>query len=242
MTRRFGLILSLAAVMASAATVHAGVSPRVDWSHLAPGDQRLVEPVVATSQVTREVGNIVYPSRREVWEYLLDHPDFAADLARVLREGKYRVRRVGDHWDTEDGRGVSGTVRPLHIANGRRIYYLEGQYDSKWLPTLRGRAVLILDSDYRLAAGGTPLTDVSVKGYLRIDNAFVGALIAIARDFSANTFDKRVRRFFRHVARVTRRAWEDPKGLIELMAARPDVDQARLAEFRRLLLGSGAPA
>jgi hypothetical protein len=242
MTPRSGLIWGLAAVMVSAVAADAVVGRPVDWSHVALRDRRLVEPVLATSQVAREVPNIVYPSRRDVWEYLLDHPDFAADLARVLREGKYRVRRAGDHWNTEDGRGVSGVVRPVYAADGRRIYYLEGQYDSKWLPTLRGRAVLILDSSYTRAASGTPLADVSVMGYLRVDNVFVGALIAIARDFSSRTFDSKVRRFFGHVERVTRRAWEDPDGLIELMAARPDVDQERLAEFRRLLLGSGAPA
>jgi hypothetical protein len=237
MARRCALILALAA--AGVGVAGAG-PPSVEWHRLSSADRRLVEPVVATSQIARAVDNILYPTRREIWEYLLDHPDFAADVARVLREGKYRIRPAGDHFAAADGRGVTGVMRPLYSANGRRIFYLEGQFDSKWLPAINGRAVLVLDSRYVEAPGRTPLADVAITGYLRIDNRFIGALIAIARDFSARTFDRRVRRFFDHVERLNRHAVEDPQGLIELLAAQPGLDQQRLREFRRILLGAPA--
>jgi hypothetical protein len=211
----------------------------IDWRRLPPEAQRLVQPVVATAQVARGVDHITYPSRREVCEYLLDHPDFAADVARALREGRYRVRRVGDHYDTQDGRGVSGRMHVLLSQEGRRIFYLVGQYDSRWLPRITGQAVLVLDSRYTTATNGTPMADVSVRGFLRLDNRLLGAFLVLARDFSARTFEERVRKFFGHVERVTGRASSDPLGLLEMLGKMPDLDRERLAQFRQLLLGPG---
>ena len=236
MTRLWGLILGVPALLVAPGAIHAAEGRPIDWNRLSPDGQRLIQPVIQKPQVSRDVADIRYPSRREIWEYLLDYPDFAADVARALREGKYRVHRVGDHYEADDGRGVTGIMKPLHAEAGRRIFYLEGRYDTKWFPTVRGRAVLVLDSDYTEPAGGTPEAEVRVVGYLRIENFLVGALIAIARDFSEKTFDRKVRKFFSHVERVSRRAWEDPQGLVDLLAAQPDLNRERLAEFRRILL------
>jgi hypothetical protein len=208
----------------------------VDWRRLSPEAQRLVEPVIATAQVARGVDHITYPSRPDVCEYLLDHPDFAADVARALGEGRYRVRRVGRQYQTSDGRGVSGLMHPLLSQAGRRIFYLEGQYDSKWLQRIKGRAVLVLDTRYTPGTNGIAMADVSVQGYLRLDNRLLGAFIVLARDFSASTFEERVRKFFGHVERVTWRASSDPHGLLDVLAVTPDLDRDRLAEFRQLLL------
>jgi hypothetical protein len=208
----------------------------VEWSRLSSEDQRLVQPVVINPQVAREVGDIKYPSRPEVANYLLDHPDFAADLARILREGKYRVRRVGKQYEADDGRGVSGIMKPIFAENGRRIFYLQGRYDTRWLPTLHGRAVLVLDAEHVQSATGMSHADVRVTGYLRIDSRLASALLVIARDFSERTVERKVRRFFLHVERVSCRAYEDPRGLADLLAGRNDLAPERVAEFRRILL------
>ncbi len=241
MRRRQGLVLGVVASLAVAGALPAAAGRAIEWNRLSAEGLRLVEPVLNKAQIARDVSHITYPSREEIWEYLLDNPDFAAGVARVLREGKYRIRRVGDHYDADDGRGVTGTMRPLYADAGRRIFYLEGRYDTKWFPTLRGRAVLVLDTDHTQPATGTPQADVRVQGYLRIDNMLVGAFIAIARDFSERTFESKVRKFFSHVERVSRRACEDPQGLADLLAAQPDLDRERVAEFRRLLLSSHRP-
>jgi hypothetical protein len=236
MARCACLLLAALAVLGGVGLSDAGIRRAIDWSRLSSGGQRLVEPVVTTAQISRDVPHIRYPSRREIWEYLLDYPDFASDVARALREGKYRIRRVADHYDVDDGRGVTGIMRALLAEDGRRIFYLEGRYDTPWLPTLKGRAVLVLDSEYLEPAGGPPLADVRVMGYVRIDNLLVRALVAIVKDFSERSFDGKVRKFFGHVERLSRRACDDPQGLLDFLAGQPGLDRERLAEFRQLLL------
>ncbi|MFI5325538.1 MAG: hypothetical protein ACHQ7H_04835 [Candidatus Rokuibacteriota bacterium] len=230
------LLVALGLVACTVGAARAA-EPPIDWDRLGPSHRRLVDPVVATSQVSREVGNINYPTRRAIWEYLLVHPDFAAQVARVMRQGKYRIQPVGDHYDVDDGHGVRGVMRPLYSANDRHIFYLEGAYEAtRWLPTVAGRVVLVLDNRYRQSADGTPLADVAVTGYIRIDSRFVGALLLLAKEFSGRTLDAGVRRFFRHVERLNRRALEDPKGLLDLLESQPAVDRTQLGEFRKILL------
>jgi hypothetical protein len=241
MRRLGGLVLGVPALLVIAGTLSAATGRPIEWNRLPSDGLRLVEPIIAKAQISRDVSHITYPSREEVWKYLLDNPDFAADVARVLREGKYRIRRVGDHYDAEDGRGVFAVMRPLYADPGRRIFYLEGRYDTRWFPTLKGRAVLVLDTEHTQPASGVSQADVRVMGYLRIDNVLVGAFIAIARDFSERTFDAKVRKFFSHVERVSRRALEDPQGLADLLAAQPDLTRERVAEFRRILLSPRRP-
>jgi len=53
--------------------------------------------------------------------------------------------------------------------------------------------------------------------------------------------DKRVRRFFRHVAAVSRRAYNDPEGLAELLAKQPQLPADQVAAFRELLLAQVTP-
>lgn len=234
MTRKLIVAVSLVACTVAAARA---AGPPIDWDRLGPSHRRLVDPVLATSQVSREVGNIVYSTRRAIWEYLLVHPDFAAQVARAVRQGKYRIQPVGDHYDVDDGHGVRGVMRPLYSASDRHIFYLEGAYEAtRWLPTVAGRVVLVLDNRYLEGADGRPLADVAVTGYIRIDSRFVGALLLLAKEFSGRTLETSVRRFFRHVERLNRRALDDPKGLLDLLDGQPEVDRAQLAEFRRILL------
>src|SRR5260370_3965057 len=65
--------------------------------------------------------------------------------------------------------------------------------------------------------------------------------MAIAREFSERTFDGKVRKFFSHVERVSRRACDDPAGLLDLLAAEPRLNRERLAQFRGVLLPPPLP-
>jgi hypothetical protein len=51
-----------------------------------------------------------------------------------------------------------------------------------------------------------------------------------------------VKRFFNSIARVSRRASDDPEGLAEELARHPDLPPDQVAEFRRILLGHRLPA
>ncbi len=201
----------------------------------------LVRDVVQGAAVAREVRDITFRSHKPILDFLLDHPDFAADVARVLREGKYHVRRVGSLYEADDGRGVRGLMRPLLAENGRRVYYLEGRYDPPLLPALSGRAVIALDSEHVEGPDGVTYCAMRFAGFLKLDSVVADSFARVLQSFSEDQMDRRVRRFFGHVAKVSRRAYDDPEGLAEVLAGRRELAAERLAEFRALLLASVAP-
>ena len=223
-------------------TLHeAGGRNRVPWERLDAGAYELVRDVVKDAAVAREVRDITFRSHKPVFDFLFDHPDFAADVARLLREGKYRVRRVGDAYEADDGRGVRGVMRPLLSEDGRRVFYVEGRYDPPLLPTLTGRLVILLDTEHLDGPDGVTYCAMKFAGYLKLDSVVADAFARLAHKLSEDQVDRRVRRFFGHVAAVSRRAYDDPEGLAELLAARPELAADQVARFRELLLASVTP-
>jgi hypothetical protein len=219
----------------------AGRERDIPWDRLDTTAYDLVRDVVDGAALAREVRDITFRSRKPVFDYLLDNPDFAAEVARILREGKYRIRRVGEGYEADDGHGGRGTMRFLLNEEGRRVYYLQGRYDPPLLPTLTGRLVILLDTEHLDGPDGVTYCAMKFAGYLKLDGAMADAVARVMQMFSEDQVDKRVRRFFRHVAAVSRRAYNDPEGLVELLATQPQLPADQVAAFRELLLAQVLP-
>jgi hypothetical protein len=240
---------------AAGETEAAGPAPRLDlalieprrsravpWDRLDENGYALVRDVVGAALVAREVRDIAFRSRREVFDFLLEHPDFAAEVARVVREGTYRVRRVGEGFVAEDGRGAHGTFRTLAVDGGLRVFHLAGRYEPPLLPTVAGSMVLLLHNEHVEGPDGVTYCAVTIAGYVRMDTFAAEVLAMVSRRLTESYVDRKVRRFFRHVAALSRRAYDDPEGLAAALARRPDLPPDRLAEFTRLLLAPVRPA
>src|SRR3989454_3134696 len=64
--------------------------------------------VTATASLATHAAGEPFVARREVFEYLLDHPEFAAHLTRTLRIARYRIWREPDGLWLDDGWGTVG--------------------------------------------------------------------------------------------------------------------------------------
>jgi len=113
-----------------------GVAREIPWDRVDRGALRLIKDVVDGATVAHQVNGIWYRSRKEVFDFLIEHPDFASDVARVLKEGKYRVRPTAGGYEADDGRGAHGVFKPVITDGDRRVFHLEGRYDQPLLPTL----------------------------------------------------------------------------------------------------------
>jgi hypothetical protein len=223
-------------------TLHEASRQRnIPWDRLDLDAYELVRDVVKAAAVAREVRDITFRSHKPVFDFLFDHPDFAADVARILREGKYRVRRVGSLYEADDGRGVRGVMKPLLSEEGRRLFYLEGRYDPPLLPALSGRLVILLDTEHVDGPDGVTYCAMKFSGFLKLDSLVADAFARVVQTFSEDQVDRRVRRFFGHVAAVSRRAYDDPEGLAALLGGRAELPADQVTAFRELLLASVAP-
>ena len=173
-----------------------------------------VDAILGTSLFSHRVTGLRTRSREPVFRFMLDHPDFAAAVVRALRLGRYQVERRDEGFWGDDSRGARGMIRLLYADEGRRLYYLEGLYEGRGLPAIQGRMLVLIEFRHEDDPAGGTYLEGSVTGYVRVDTPIVGALAQLATTIARPTVeraaDRKVRRFFGTVSRVSRWAYDQP--------------------------------
>ncbi len=220
-----------------------GVAP----DGLPPAARARAESVLGRSIFAQRVAGIRYRSREAVFRFLLDHPDFASTVARALRLGEYRVVMLdeGVYWG-DDARGATGLIRVLYADDHRRLYHLEGRYERRLMPTIAGQILLLLEFDHAPDELGGTAVESSLTGHVRIDTPLVGAVAqavtALSRSLVEQAVERKVRRFFGTVARLSRWAHDEPEKVATALDGHPDIPAGpALQAFRALLLAGRPP-
>lgn len=243
MTRLLRLSLPFALLLAwivgpSSADSENGLIP---FSRLTRDDRQALEEVVRAPTLSREVKGLRFRSRKEVYEYLLDHPDFAAAVARALNFSEYQIAKDGkfvrasdgSYWGT-DGRGATGHLRVVYADEKKRVFFLEGTYEKKWLPTISAKAVVILAFEHKADREGSYVEN-NLYGYLKMDNAFVALLAKLLQPVMGGATDRKMKRTLGLGARISEEAYRDPAGFLKKLEGSPLLPQQEFDEFRRIL-------
>ena len=175
-------------------------------------------------------------ARPDVFEFLLDHPEFATHVTRALKLGRYRIWRgpEGGLW-LDDGWGVVGQFSVVYAASGMRVVYAHGQYQSGLLPSIHGQAVVLIEYGLSPAADHRSVISPAVTGFVRLDSKIIALAGMLAGSVATAKAEKEARQFARLFAKVSRAIEADPAHVHEAVRRRPDVPPAELEEFRRLL-------
>lgn len=241
-------------------SLHEGDGPGAQGPPLARGDEAMVvtEPTPADSrahlpltatassqarldEVTRNPSLSAHAEseaivgRREVFEFLLDHPDFATHITRALRLARYRIWRTDDGMFIDDGWGATGQITLMHAASGTRVLYAKGEFQHTFLPTIPGEAVVTIDYDTRPTEDGRELLQARISGQLKIDSAFATLMLKIASSVARDKAAKESRRLLQTFAKVLRAIDETPAAVYASVRGRPDVPRLELEQFRVLL-------
>src|SRR3989475_3739959 len=123
--------------------------------------------VTATASLATHAAGEPFVARREVFEYLLDHPEFAAHLTRTLRIARYRIWREPDGLWLDDGWGTVGRFAVVYAGNSTRVMHARGGYTHWLLPTIRGQAVVVIEYGVQPAADGKSLISAAGTGFLK---------------------------------------------------------------------------
>jgi hypothetical protein len=106
--------------------------------------------------------------------------------------------------------------------------------------------LLLVEFDHQDDPNGGTRVEVSITGHVRVDTPLVGpvALLAttLARPAVERAVDRKVRRFFDTVARVSRWAHDQPQEFWAALDGHPEIRQdATLVAFREILLDGQPP-
>jgi hypothetical protein len=219
----------------------------------APGEDALAfprtpgeEPAVAAArgrlgEITRNASvsaraeSEPFVGRRDVFEFLLDHPDFATHLTRALRLARYRVWRTDDGMFIDDGWGATGQLTVVHASSGSRVVYAKGEFQGKFLPTIPGEAVVTIDYDTWPTADGREMLHARISGQVKIEGALAALVLKVASSIAIEKAEKESRRLVAIMTRVLRAIDETPAAVYASLRERPDVPRVELEQFRTLL-------
>ena len=197
--------------------------------------RRTLEGVIDRPVVSTRMAADPYVARPQVFEYLLDHLEFATHVTRALKVARYRVWHTDQGQFLDDGWGATGRFEVVHAEPGRRVFYARGQYDHALMPTIHGDAVIFLEYAFRQTPEGRTVVATTVGGSLRLDSRILALAGVLATPILRAEANREARHVLKVFAKVTRALEDGPDAVYEKVRQRPDVPQEELVEFRRLL-------
>lgn len=227
-----GACLVLGPTTAAALRAAAPLPPQIP-----PTERVKLEQVVADAFVSTRMEFEPYVAQPDIFEYLLDHPEFATHVTRALKVARYRIWHTPDGLFLDDGWGTKGHFEMVHAESGLRVMYARGQYEPPLLPDIRGQAVVIIEYGFRPDAERHTVVTTAVTGYVKLESHFLKAAGALVGPIAQAKADREARWLLKVFARVSRAVEERPEQVYEAVRQRPDVPQQELAEFRQLLNG-----
>jgi hypothetical protein len=230
--RALALVVLLSVTMLLGPAVKAGgdAAPA-----LPPGvpaaDRTRIENVLAHATISTRVEIPPYPLRLDVFDYLLNHPDFATQVTRALKLARYRIWTSADGLNLDDGWGVKGVITPFYGDNGLRVVYARGRYEQRVLPDIRGQAIIFVRYGENGGAG-KPALVTSMEVFAWLDSGMIASLAgSVAKAKATEEARHALRVFSRLSNHLELRADE----VLAELARHPEVSRTELAELRRLL-------
>ena len=185
--------------------------------------------------LSRRTGAVKFLSKKEVYEYLLDHPDLAAAAARALKVGEYQITKIGDgsYWAT-DGSGVTGHFRVVYTNKNERIFFLDGVYHPGWLPSVPAKAIVALGFEHKNNER-EEYVENNVDATLKIDNSLVAFLAKLLYGIMGNLMEKRMNQVLALAAKVSEKAYQDPDGFLRELGTGTELSPQVLNELKERL-------
>ena len=207
----------------------------IPFSQLAPSDRQAAEEVIHAPTLSRRTGAVKFLSKKEVYEYLLDHPDLAAAAARALKVGEYQITKIGDgsYWAT-DGSGVTGHFRVVYRSKNERIFFLDGAYHPGWLPSVPAKAIVALGFEHKNHET-EEYVENNVDATLKINNSLVAFLAKLLYGIMGNLMEKRMNQVLALAAGVSEKAYQDPDGFLRELATDTELSPQVLNELKEKL-------
>jgi hypothetical protein len=228
-------LLVLGAVLGGSVAVGAADRPGELPREIPERARSRVRPVTDNPSLAVKVDAEPFVARREVFEYLLDHPEFATHVTGALKFARYKIWKTPGGLGIDDGWGTVGTFELVHVGDGMRLMHARGTYQQRLLPDIHGQAVVVIDYDAQPAPNGRSLISAAVSGFVKLDSRILAIASKLATSVATAKGEKEARRLVKLFAKTTSAIDADPAGVFDKVRQHPNVPARELEEFRRLL-------
>src|SRR5947207_12684099 len=194
----------LAAVVLTTGPAEASAGPAPELPAELPQAARArLQPVTDKASLAVKVDGQTFVGRREVFEFLLDHPDFATHVTRALKFARYKIWRTPTGLGIDDGWGTVGTFETVWAGTGLRVMYARGAYQHKILPDIQGQAVVMIDYGTEAMTGGRSQINTAISGYVKLDSRLLSVASRLASSVARAKGEKEARKLAELFAETT---------------------------------------
>ena len=202
-------------------------------------DDQQTREILAEPTLRRQIPRLRFVGDRRTYEFLVNRPPLATQLARRLHPPleRYTVTQVGEGiYTVEDLGALRGEARLIKVTGDQRVYWFRGEFRSLAnLLRFTGRMVLVLN--YReVREGGRTYIESDPDFYLRIDHLFYGFLAKLLTPLINLLIDRRVNMIAEATNKLFDHVVTDPGGLYREMATWQEVRPEDLEAYRRALI------
>lgn len=202
-----------------------------------------LEPIVSNYTTANKIGPVRIALPPSLYFYLLDRPPLAAALINRLDLGLYQAEPKGPHryWG-QDGAGTWGTVELVYRDQTSRIYYLDGQHESRLLPHVTGKAVLFMSMQPVKDQTGAKSTDTTLVAYTRLDSRVLSGLLSLLRPLVGGTVTSKLHKGVETVNRLGSVMRHQPQQVLFEASDSPPFADEDIAFLKQALAELGGPA
>jgi hypothetical protein len=213
---------------------HAGVMFPVE--KLVPDQTCRLQLLIDNFTTANKVGPFRTPLPEGAFAALLDHPPLAAVLVNRLGFASYQVLQRGEHqFHGKDGEGLEGLFEPVYRDRTSRIYYLEGRFVRKWLPSIAGKAVVFVRLNPVKESDGSESIDITLVCYTRLNSRVLSGLVSLFRPLIGSGVVQRLTRAVEAATRLSHEMRKSPERVLEKAAVPPPLTTDDLALLKRVL-------
>ena len=187
-----GVVLAAVVLTLGPAEAPAGAGPELP-AELPPAARARLQPVTDKASLAVRVDGQSFVGRRDIFEFLLDHPDFATHVTRALKFARYKIWRTPGGLGIDDGWGTVGTFETVWAAAGHRVMYARGVYQQKILPDIQGQAVVSIDYGVQPATGGRSHISTAITGFVKLDSRLLAMASRLASSVARAKGEKEAR-------------------------------------------------
>ncbi len=183
-----------------------------------------LQPIISHYTTANKLGPLRTPLPEAVYLYLLDRPPMAAVLVNRLGIAPYQSERRGPgrYWGS-DGEGTGGIVELIYQDRTSRVYYLEGSHDSRFLPRITGKAVVLLRMNQVTDSKGTEAMDSTLVSYTRLDNRLLAGVVSLLRPLAGSAVTRKLAKGVDSVNRLSQMMRQEPDRVLSEATKSPGV-------------------
>ena len=209
------------------------LSTLVPWDDMDANSGKIVQDVIKNKTIFRQMPMQMNYCDKELYCYLLDHPDVVAGMWEYLGATQLSLKAISPgKFALTETTGSSGIVEVVHKTNNLVVVYSQGSFVSPITPKpVNGETVLILHSRFGTDREGRPAVQSRIDYYVKIHNPGAEMLAKLISPIVGKIADANFEQAVGFVSSLSEASEADYEAIQNLASCLPGIDPNVIRDF-----------